>query len=302
MKKITIIITMLFVMISSMQVFARVIPTNNTIDGPAAAAFKGKLFVAWTDTENKIRLKSSYNGSTFLDEIITSEQSYYKPSLASVNNRLYLAWTGTDGRLNVCTSTDGVSFSTKTVLEERSIAGPTIVSGFSYGAVYLGWTGTDHRINTIYTNDGLTFNYKTTYDNTYSLYSPGLAYSGNASYIAWTGFDGVVNIRKNNKHNLRLTRYEYCRNAPSLRFVFSDTVTGGLYVTWPGTGNILHTALIRTEYPAVIETWEETKYNINTYFSTTDVTFYNSDYVVWTGTNKSVNISPAKRYIATSWN
>jgi hypothetical protein len=128
--------------------------TNETVltsAGISLAEFNGRLFLAWTGLDHRLNVRSSADGTTWLDsdKLILPSTSDRGPALASHGGKLYLAYTGPVGYLYMSSfdGTPGTSFSPYQVLS-TSIAtenGPSLTS-FS-GQLLVGWTGKDNQLN-----------------------------------------------------------------------------------------------------------------------------------------------------------
>ena len=158
--------------------------------GVSLASHMGKLFMAWSGTDNHyLNVMCSSNGTTWFDKVTLGETSKHCPILGVHQGQLVLAWTGTDERLNLCYSNDGKAWFEKRTLEETSIDGPHVVSYAS--RLFIAWTGTDHRhsLNVMSsTTRGANWQNKRTLADT-SVAGPGLIALSDQMVLSWAGRD-----------------------------------------------------------------------------------------------------------------
>jgi hypothetical protein len=169
------------------------------------AAFKGRLYIAWTTARNELRVaREPFTLHPWDNGTPLGESAHYGPALCVFHDRLYIAWTGTDDQklLNVMSSADGLHFEheTKQVLQETSRHGPALAA--DEDALYLGWTGTDplHQLNVRSSLDGLTWNIddKAILEES-SIASPALLFDSSGDFLmAWT--DPARHIRVGQLH------------------------------------------------------------------------------------------------------
>lgn len=228
----------------TVDVFVNKVTLNDTsIDGYAVAFGNGRVYIAWTGTDDRHRLNvmSSTNGRNFVNKVTLDDTSIAGPALTFMNGRLYISWTGTDSRhrLNVMSSTDGRNFGNKVTLEERSAHGPALAN--KGNRLYLAWTGTDsrHRLNILQSGDGKSWTNKRTLEDN-SHYRPALAFGDGKLYLGWTGTDSrrKLNVIKFNviQSSNQLTLSNKCTlsdtsiDGPTLVYT-----NGRLYIGWSGT-------------------------------------------------------------------
>ena len=73
--------------------------SQNSVTGPALAVFNGRLYMAWTGTDNPNHLNVAYttDGVNFTAPVTLSGNSsvaWAGPGLAAFNGKLYLSFTG----------------------------------------------------------------------------------------------------------------------------------------------------------------------------------------------------------------
>ncbi len=174
----------------------KVTPPEESDNPPALASHNGRVFIAWTGTDEKINLMfSDDDGISFKGKIRLNETSDFSPALASHNGRLYIAWTGEgDGELNVARinlfgNTAGgfgiEGIEQKRVLGDTSDFAPAIAS--HNGRLFLAWTGMGaHKLNLIFSDDnGASFKGKRTFTDS-SDAAPVIASNGSLFY-SWSG-------------------------------------------------------------------------------------------------------------------
>jgi len=116
--------------------------------GPALAAFNGKLYIAVTGTnaQNTLYINSSVDGTTwpgaFQSLAPEAANANAGPALATFQGNLYLAWTGSDSHLNIMHSADGTTFGGKINLGSvnglfQSTGSPSLTATANY--LILSW-------------------------------------------------------------------------------------------------------------------------------------------------------------------
>ena len=158
---------------------------EDSLFGPALAAFKGELYIGWTgvDQFQLLNVMPSADGYYFdrSRKTIVREDSIATPALATVDDadilgpdhsKLYLSWTGTDSpnHLNLISSEDGQVFRDKIILNSAafegqglpardltSAAGPSLLTNYLTGGgpgadpwLFLAWTGFDGHLYSTY--------------------------------------------------------------------------------------------------------------------------------------------------------
>lgn len=171
--------------------------------GPALLMFNGRLFLAWTGTDNRLNVKWSTDlGATWQNKRTLNETSPTEPALAVFNGKLILMWNGTDSanRLNFIESSDlGLTWTNKVTLGDTSGHHPAMVSGPD-GIPYFCWTGSGNNLlNLMHSENGATNgflvspNYKRTFYDTGSN-GPCLCTFKNQVFIGWTGTDSDAHV------------------------------------------------------------------------------------------------------------
>jgi hypothetical protein len=172
-----------------------------------------KLYIAWTGTDNVIRVMSSSDGVNFpySQRVTLAETSSVAPAAAvfgcanSANciNKLNIAWTGTDSVLRIMSSSDGLNFpyADRLTLSETSYVAPALtvnVEAPGYNRLYFGWTGTDSIVRIMSSWDGKYFDYRTTLSSMLSYVGPAIERHSfdlkNGTYSAWTDKSGRINV------------------------------------------------------------------------------------------------------------
>jgi hypothetical protein len=76
--------------------------TEKSCNSPSIAYVNGMYYLAWTDTDNVLKVSQSTNGQNWTPLAkATGQSSYCGPILAvSPDKILYLGWVGTNGQLN----------------------------------------------------------------------------------------------------------------------------------------------------------------------------------------------------------
>jgi hypothetical protein len=159
--------------------------------GPALAAFNNQLYMAYSGTDQNIRILSSSQGDNLGNKITLSNMSYVTPALAVFNGLLYLAHTGTDNNLFISSTSDGQHFGNQVVFQNQSNSGPTLA--VFNNRLYMAYTGTDSKLYLWSSADGINFENLSALANTSNL-APALAVYNNSLYMAFTGTDGRLNI------------------------------------------------------------------------------------------------------------
>lgn len=165
--------------------------------GPALAYSDGALYIAWTGTDGRLNVASSFDeGKTFGNKVTLAETSGAAPAIAAAGRTLYLSWSGTDQdhHLNVIESKDGGrSWVGKVTLGETTTQQPAlaVTGNAAHGTLYVAWTGTDsdHHLNYLHSpTDHLAFSGKQTIADT-SIAGPALGVYNQHVYISWAGTD-----------------------------------------------------------------------------------------------------------------
>jgi hypothetical protein len=100
--------------------------SDTSPDSPALAAYKGRLYLAFTGTNSKLTVESSGKGIRFGNKVTLGQLSDFSPALATYKGRLDLAFTGTESRLNFESTANGTAFSNRVILMETSGAAPAL--------------------------------------------------------------------------------------------------------------------------------------------------------------------------------
>jgi hypothetical protein len=181
---------------------------NNASDHALAlASGLGRLFMAWTGTDERLNVHGSTDLVHWLNKSTLNETSNHGPALSFGNGRLFMAWTGTDGHLNVISSADGVQWSNKVTLGDTSPTAPGLA--FFNNTLFLLWCGTDgnRSLNVMQSVDGTHWGNKVTFGES-SDSAPAMALERldgavpflcwcefqNRMYVAWTGTETHLNV------------------------------------------------------------------------------------------------------------
>lgn len=164
---------------------------------PSVAYVNKKLYIAWTDTDNRINIMSFHDGFLLQKKVKLNETSYLAPSIAASDSELLLAWIDTDSRLNTLKSINGTTWSNKVTYSEKSNYSPTVSYTGNYKDFYIAWTGTNSAHNLNIMSDGGSINY---------------------------GFD--------RKRILNITSYEPPSITTSLGFIFCAWSDSGNYIKY----------------------------------------------------------------------
>lgn len=140
---------------------------------PAAAVYKGVVYLAWTGTDGNhtLNVAESTDGLHFGTPAVLNQQSVNGtagPALAVFNGYLWLAWTGGYNEVNLENSTGGLSFGNK-VLHSNMLSYTTPAIGVNGPNLYVDYAYlynyspggnepvTDHPLVTAYSADGVNF-------------------------------------------------------------------------------------------------------------------------------------------------
>lgn len=126
----------------------------NSSQGPALAAFNGRLYMAWKaiDTINhqQIGWTSTLDGINFdLDHLYDQKgiNSSQGPALAAFNGKLYMVWKGMEGdqKIWLTSTSDGVNFDTPKITHEdhTSYKGPALAA--LNDKLFLAWEHADNQ-------------------------------------------------------------------------------------------------------------------------------------------------------------
>ena len=124
----TLLIFLGLLLVGIPQSFAqRLDETSRT--GPAIAEHNGRMYMAWTGTDNKLNVMQSRDGVDWGAKIRLDEESDHPPALVSNGRYLFMAWIGRgNGKLNVMRSDDGIDWRGKVRLDELICDGVLIAT------------------------------------------------------------------------------------------------------------------------------------------------------------------------------
>lgn len=213
--------------------------------GPAVACGDGRLFLAWTGTDDKHRLNlmQSADATRFTGKVTFEQTSTCGPALAFFRGRLYIAWVGTDEehRLNIAYTTDYRTLRGKKTLNESSHDGPSLA--VVKNRLYLLWRGTDrgHELNLMSSAGGATWGGKLTFHES-SDYTPAMT-PGEALNLVWTGRDDnrSLNLLASDSDGYNFDdRAKQTYRDSSSHGIAMTAYRGRTYVSWAGTDNPSH--------------------------------------------------------------
>lgn len=283
------------------QIYNKVILNQSSFVSPALAVNFGKLYLAWTGTDNQLNVASSADGKVFGGPVLLGEYSYCAPSLV-VNGPLFIAWTGTDNRINVMSSWNGTSFGNKVTLPETSYDGPSLAA-FG-GKLYLAWTGTNNSLYVMSSADGgRSFGGKVKLSNT-SYAGPALSSNSSRLFIAWSSTSGSLNVRQspdgvNFGSAAAIGETARSQTGPAMAFTADysrpSTPLFRHYIAWTGTdlklrfrystdGNTFP-AYTATPIPELSDTAPAVSQALDSRG------YPNGAYIAWTGTNRQLNVA-----------
>lgn len=177
-----------------------ILPDASSGNSPAIVSHEGKLFIAWTDSDNKLNLMfSENNGASFHGKKTFEDISPYAPALVSHGKHLFMAWTGEDDRPNVAkiafwANTAGgfgiEDLQNKINIRRTSKQAPALAS--YNGRLFLSWVNND--IYLIFSDDdGASFHGVSQLTDS-SEYAPALVTHNGQLFLAWTGHDDHLNV------------------------------------------------------------------------------------------------------------
>jgi hypothetical protein len=166
--------------------------------GPALLFANGRLFIAWTGTDDHLNVMSSGDlGATWQNKRTLGETSPTEPALALWNGTLILMWNGTDSdhHLNFIQSSDGgLSWGNKVIIGDTSDHHPAMALGADQ-VPYFCWAGRGNaQLNLLHSESGSTTgfqvspNYKRTFSDT-AANGPCLCAFKGHTLVGWTGTD-----------------------------------------------------------------------------------------------------------------
>jgi len=157
--------------------------SQTSVQGPALAIFNGRLYMAWTGTDNPNHLNVAYttDGVNFTAPVVipnNSSVNYAGPGLTAFNGKLYLSWTGGSALVNYISSSDGVTWGNKVVTTWKTVRGTTLTVNSAGTVMYLGFSGltSPYLIQVYNTSDGVNWGPYVTenYQGQGSTFSPAI--------------------------------------------------------------------------------------------------------------------------------
>jgi len=228
-----------------------------SVDAPAAAAYDGRLYVAWTAKAAGRIWYSDFNGRTWTRPVTIhgawgTAASGHHPDLAVFGGLLYAAWTSRANDRILYSVYNGHSWSSPIELADADVTSvaPAITGDLATGGPVIAWTTHAGRVMLLYcfgTGTGACLQaLPTAVPQARSNATPALAFMGGPAgtlYIAWKGQSGRIGY-KASFDKAALTAQELLPRAvtssgPAL------TVRGyTLFVAWTAagtSGRILYT-------------------------------------------------------------
>jgi hypothetical protein len=140
------------------------LPTGEfSYQGPALCSFNGRLYIAWTGTDEARLLNvmsTADGGHTWQNKVTLEENSRYGPALTVFDDRLYVSWTGFDhaSTLNLMLAADGINFGgTKRILFDMVSSGSPALATVD-DALFIAWTDDQGQLRINSSPDGRIFN------------------------------------------------------------------------------------------------------------------------------------------------
>jgi hypothetical protein len=286
---------------ASAQIYNKATLNQTSFVSPALALNFGKVYLAWTGTDNQLNVASSSDGRSFSSPSLLREYSNCAPAMV-VNGPLFIAWTGTDNRINVMSSSNGTTFGNKVTLNETSYDGPALAA-FG-GKIYLAWTGTNSNLYVMSSADGgRSFGAKVKLSNT--SYA-GLALSSNSRtlFVSWSSTSGSLYFRPSLDgvsfgSAVSVGETARAQTGPSMAFTADysrpSTAVFRHYLAWIGTNHQLRFRYSTdgSTFPAYTSTpIPEWSYVAPAVFQALDSKGNpNGAYIAWTGTNYQLNVA-----------
>lgn len=149
--------------IAEQKILGATVLDESSQSPPALCTHVGKMYLAWRDDKNHIRLSSSTDGKSFMRlDGAYDELAGNTPVMASFEGELFIAWLSSDPsnkRIHMTYSRDGMSFATSSGLYEQTTIDVPALTEFN-GQLYAAWRGGDpgnHHIHLARSEDGKTF-------------------------------------------------------------------------------------------------------------------------------------------------
>jgi hypothetical protein len=172
------------------------VPGARSHHGPALLFANGRLFIAWTGSDDRLNVMSSGDlGASWQNIRTLTETSPDGPALAFWNGNLILMWFGTVSPQNLSyiqSSDGGLTWGNKVTIDERTGSHPAMAIGAGQ-TPYFCWAGLDNKqINLVHSENGSTDgfgaspNFKRTFDEIASE-GPCLCEFQGKMFIGWTG-------------------------------------------------------------------------------------------------------------------
>jgi hypothetical protein len=136
--------------------------SQTSVQGAALAVFNGRLYMAWTGTDNPNHLNVAYttDGVNFTAPVVipnNSSVAWAGPGLTVFNGKLYLSWTGGSSFVNYISSSDGVTWSNKVLTAWKAQASTALTVNSAGTVMYLAFAdlSSQHLTQVYNTSDGV---------------------------------------------------------------------------------------------------------------------------------------------------
>ena len=220
-------------------------PQALTVQSPALAVFKGKLYAAWNGQTGDRIWYSAYNGSSWSGQQTVGWAGGHAltgkaPALAVLDGHLYAAWTGATGDKIWYSSYNGTRWSVQHTVtgswgSALNSTGPALAVLF--GKLYAGWTETSTSRIAFSTLSGTTWTPPRVLSVT-SLYTPALLGdpADGSLILAWTTKAGRVDWFSCCAEAPRVVPHAVTTSAPALASLGSTSENFTFYLAWMANG------------------------------------------------------------------
>jgi len=294
------------------NVFSQNVPRGRSNDSPVLLVAMGRLYLAWSDKDNKrLQITSSLDGINWAPKVELRETSDKAPSLAYFNERFYLAWRGNDKKnhLNIISSPDGgrtwidkITFRDGNIVA-RTIERPAILS--AGGKLNLMWNNREDRhIDWISSVDGMNWNFPISrVYNPLSVLMSSVSYINNAivscpKFIDFTS-DPMISYTRFlyfSESDRRWVEFSRLDNVASISLIETK---GRLYAVISLYGHVGFFLYSSSLSPI---DWREEFYFNETSSYVPALAFYNNQFfVAWTGTDKDRRLNVMSSHDGFNW-
>lgn len=173
--------------------------SQNSVTGPALAVFNGKLYMAWTGTDNPnhLNVASTSDGINFTAPVTlpgNSSVSWAGPGLAAFNGKLYLSFTGGSSLINIVSSSDGVTWGNQVVTSLKAEGSTALAVSVDGTALFLSFAdlSAQHYVQVYNSGDGNTWTslFQESFGGLGSPFSPALSTSSNGLSVGFASTPG----------------------------------------------------------------------------------------------------------------